>query len=76
MNWEKMNTPYGMAYEKMTIKPSAEDGERVKKKHAEEELWRDIRIAAQTNISLSELLDRVKIVYYLSEDINRGNIKT
>lgn len=33
----------------------------------ESQLWHDIRIAARTDPMLQDLLDRVKIVYYLSK---------
>jgi hypothetical protein len=34
----------------------------------ESKLWGDIRRAAETNISLQEALERVKMLYYLSKD--------
>jgi hypothetical protein len=34
----------------------------------ESQLWHDIRMAATTNEDLREALDRIKIMYYLSNE--------
>jgi hypothetical protein len=34
---------------------------------AESQLWHEIRLAARTNAGLQDLLDRAKILYYLSK---------
>ena len=43
-----------------------------------DKLWGDIRRAAETNLSLQEALERVKLTYYLTEDYEKryGNSKT
>ena len=38
----------------------------------ESQLWHDIRIAARTDKSLQDALDRVKIIYYLSKKEEDG----
>jgi hypothetical protein len=44
----------------------------------EDELWGNIRRAAETNPTLQEALERVKITYYLTDHYERryGNSKT
>jgi hypothetical protein len=44
----------------------------------EDELWGNIRRAAETNSTLQEALERVKVTYYLTDHYERryGNSKT
>ena len=42
----------------------------------ESQLWHDIRIAARTDKSLQDALDRVKIIYYLSKREHDGTRNT
>jgi hypothetical protein len=44
----------------------------------EDELWGNIRRAAETNPTLQEALERVKVTYYLTDHYERryGNSKT
>jgi hypothetical protein len=37
----------------------------------EDKLWGDIRRAAETNSTLQEALERVKVTYYLTEDYEK-----
>lgn len=37
----------------------------------EDKLWGDIRRAAETNPTLQEALERVKVTYYLTEDYEK-----
>ena len=48
------------------------------KKLMEDRLWGDIRRAAETDPTLQEALERVKVTYYLSKDYEKryGNRKT
>ena len=44
----------------------------------EDQLWGNIRRAAETNLTLQEALERVKVTYYLTADYEKryGNRKT
>jgi hypothetical protein len=46
---------------------SAQDYDPVRHSTNENQLWNEIRQAAQTNPALQEALDRVKIIYKLSK---------
>lgn len=48
--------------------PRTDDGRPLHKKMMEDKLWGSIRRAAQTNSTLQEALDRVKILYHLSKE--------
>ena len=47
---------------------------RIAEDYLEDTLWQDIRTAAETNPTLQEALERVKILYHLSKD--NGNKET
>lgn len=48
--------------------------QRIATDYIEDTLWHDIRSAAETNETLHEALERVKILYHLSK--NNGNKET
>jgi hypothetical protein len=47
---------------------SGKDYDPVRNSIRENQLWHDIRLAAETNTALQEALDRVKVLYELSKD--------
>ena len=57
--------------------PRTSDGRPLHDHIMDDKLWGEIRRASKTNLSLHEALERVKVIYYLTEDTNRhGNRKT
>jgi hypothetical protein len=46
---------------------SGKDYDPVRNSVRENQLWHDIRLAAETNPALQEALDRVKVIYELSK---------
>ena len=47
---------------------SGREYDPVRKEIKENQLWHEIRSAAETNTALQEALDRVKVIYELSKD--------
>lgn len=47
---------------------SAKDYDPVRENIKDNQLWHNIRLAAQSNPALQEALDRVKVIYELSKD--------
>jgi hypothetical protein len=57
----------GYAYD-----PQTEDGMPKEHQMAEDALWKDIRRTAKSNASLQEVLERAKVLYYLSKEDQHG----
>jgi hypothetical protein len=55
-----------------TYDPQTEDGLSREHHLAEETLWKDIRRTAKSNASLQEVLERAKVLYYLSKEDQHG----
>jgi len=49
------------------------DSQYIDKQIAEKSLWREIHLAATSNPALQEAMERVKIIYYLSNDAKNAN---
>jgi hypothetical protein len=50
-----------------TLVGHSESAQELLKKSQENELWANIRKAAETNTALQEALERVKVLYHLSK---------
>jgi len=51
-----------------TYDPRTSDGRPLADHIAEDQLWGEIRRTAKSNPALQEVLERAKIIYYLSKD--------
>jgi hypothetical protein len=55
--------------------PRTTDGKPLIDQLKEDKLWGEIRRAAKTNLTLQDLLERVKISYYMSAEYEKNNRK-